>query len=45
MEFIDNPRYKVQSEAKPVPLGDVFRVHDYNYLMKVIELSEKLKET
>ena len=33
-EFLDDS-YVVQTEAKQASLGDVYRVHDYNYLMKV----------
>ena len=37
-EFIENAQteYIVQSEAPQARLADVFRVHDYNYLMKVL---------
>lgn len=43
-EFIENAQteYIVQSEAPQARLADVFRVHDYNYLMKVLQLSNKL---
>ena len=33
-EFLDDS-YLVQTKAKPASLGDIYRVHDYNYLMKV----------
>ena len=42
-EFAEDPRYKVVQEAKKVALADVFRVHDFNYLMKVIQISKKLE--
>ena len=35
-EFIQDPGFEVKRSAKPAPYGDIFRVHDYNYLMKVI---------
>jgi hypothetical protein len=44
-EFAENPGYTINKTAKPVQLGDLFRVHDYNYLMKVIDISNKLKES
>ena len=43
-EFLDDS-YVVQMEAKQASLGDVYRVHDYNYLMKVQLISNKLKLT
>jgi acetoin utilization deacetylase AcuC-like enzyme len=46
-EFVERSQagYVVQREASPARLADVFRVHDYNYLMKVIEMSRKLELT
>ena len=41
--LIQYPGYKVQKGTKPVELGDVYRVHDHNYLRKVIELTNKLR--
>lgn len=36
--------YIVKEEvAKPAALSEVFRVHDYNYLMKVMEMASKLE--
>ncbi len=35
--FRDNPRYKVITEVSKVELSDVLKVHDYNYLKKVID--------
>lgn len=43
-DFLDDS-YLVQTNAKPASLGDIYRVHDYNYLMKVQQLSSKLKLT
>ncbi len=44
-EFTQNPSYVIKKEAKPVAIGDLYRVHDYNYLMRVIEIASKLKGT
>lgn len=33
-DFLDDS-YLVQTTAKPASLADIYRVHDYNYLMKV----------
>ena len=44
-EFLNNPNYKIANQSKEVALADVFRVHDYNYLMKVIELTSKLSRS
>ena len=41
-EFLQNQRYTVQKKTQPVSLADVYRVHDYNYLMKVLQMSNKL---
>ena len=46
-EFVErsNGSYIIQSQTQPAPLADVFRVHDYNYLMKVLEMTNKLDFT
>ena len=44
-EFLQSKRYTVQKQAKPAALADVYRVHDYNYLMKVLQISNKLKDS
>lgn len=45
-EFVKHPGLMIKRRTTQVKLGDVFRVHDYNYLMKVIDLCEnKLKGT
>ena len=46
-EFVErsNGSYIVQNKAQQAPLADVFRVHDYNYLMKVLEMTNKLDFT
>ena len=41
--FVSNQCYTVQRGTQPVALGDVLRIHDYNYLMKVIDLADKLR--
>ena len=41
-EFLQSERYSVQRQAKQAALADVYRVHDYNYLMKVLQLANKL---
>jgi hypothetical protein len=41
-DLIQNPRYKVKDKVAPVKISDVLRVHDYNYLMKVINISDAL---
>ena len=41
-EFLQNQRYTVQKKTQPVSLADMYRVHDYNYLMKVLQMSNKL---
>jgi hypothetical protein len=43
--LIQNPRYQVKDMVAPVKISDVLRVHDYNYLMKVINISNSLKNT
>lgn len=35
----------MQREATPASIADVYRVHDYNYLMKVLQLTNKLSLT
>ncbi len=35
-DLIENRGYIVRRSAKMAPLADILRVHDYNYLMKVI---------
>lgn len=42
-DFIMDPGYGIQIGSKDAPYGDIFRVHDYNYLMKIIKLTEYLK--
>jgi hypothetical protein len=42
-DLTSNPGYVIKKGTKEAPLGDIFRVHDYNYLMKVIKLCESLK--
>lgn len=37
--------YQIKSEAQKAALSEVYRVHDYNYLMKVKQLTEKLRFT
>ena len=37
--LINSPRYYVKDTVKPVKISDVLRVHDYNYLRKVINIS------
>lgn len=44
-EFKQSSSYVIQKEAQEVKVGDIYRVHDYNYLMKVMEISKKLQET
>lgn len=45
-EFANNQALQLIRVARKTMLGDVFRVHDYNYMMKIIELCEnKLKDT
>ncbi len=36
------PYYKIKKEVNPVKIADVLKIHDYNYLMKVINTSEAL---
>lgn len=43
--LIQNPRYQVKDSVSPVKISDVLRVHDYNYLMKVINISDALDKT
>ena len=33
----DNPNYKLVTEVQKVDMIHVLKVHDYNYLMKVVE--------
>lgn len=44
-ELVKNQQYgyKIQNGAKKASHSDVFRVHDYNYLMKVLQMSKKLQ--
>ena len=42
-EFVSDRAYKVRNSVRQAPHGDIFRVHDYNYLKKVIKMSKKLK--
>ena len=42
-EFDQDPAYLIKTSAREAALADVFKVHDYNYLMKVIKISKKLK--
>jgi len=35
---------KLVEELQPAKLGEIFRVHDYNYLMKVIETAKAVEE-
>lgn len=45
-EFKYNNKIDVMEGSEEVAAADVFRIHDYNYLMKIIELSEnKLKDS
>ena len=46
-EFLEGSAgaYVIQNEAKKASLSEVFRVHDYNYLMKVLEMTHKLDLT
>lgn len=43
--LIQNPRYQVKDSVSHVKISDVLRVHDYNYLMKVINISDALENT
>lgn len=45
-EFAQSPEFTMKQVVQEATHADVFRVHDYNYLMKVIDLCEsKLKDT
>ncbi len=41
--LLGNPAYAVQGSTKLVELGDVYRVHDHNYLKKIIDITNRLK--
>ena len=43
--LIQNPRYQIKEIVAPVKISDVLRVHDYNYLMKVINISHALNNS
>ena len=38
-EFANDRAYEVKNIVRQAAHGDIFRVHDYNYLTKVIKLS------
>jgi hypothetical protein len=43
--FRDNPSYKLVTEVSKVDIVHVLKVHDYNYLRKVIEQAKSLEFT
>jgi acetoin utilization deacetylase AcuC-like enzyme len=42
---LGNPLYAIKDMVTPVRISDVLRVHDYNYLKKVIDKNEALQQT
>ena len=42
-EFVNDRAYEVRNSVRQAPHGDIFRVHDYNYLQNVIKMSKELK--
>ncbi len=37
--FTSNSRYQIKDTVKHARISDVLKVHDYNYLKKVIDIS------
>jgi len=43
--FRDNPHYELVTELSKVDIAHVLKVHEYNYLRKVIEQAKSLEFT